>query len=1176
VNEAGAPTRPAQIAARRLEGRGAITLASAPEGYDAFLVAELALAFARAGEERAIALAFVARDGQRAQSFIDALAFAAPQVEALHLPAWDCQPYDRVSPNAAVAAQRMTAFARLARTRGAIERPRVLVTTINALTQRAPPLAYIGAASFSAAPGNSLDMAALAAWLETNGFSRASVVRDVGDYAMRGGILDLYAPGAPAPVRLDFFGDTLESIRAFDPESQRTTGQLSALDLVAMSEAQLTSETIRRFRQAYIAEFGGQTRGDQLYEAVSEGRRHAGFEHWLPLFFDRMDSVFDYCGSAPIVLDARAEEAGDARFQQIADYYEARRAAYEDDPIKANYRPLKPDRLYLSPEEWRAKLEVAPLARLTPFATPTSETVVDCRGRAGRSFAPERAQENVNVFDAAIAHINALSEEGKRVVVAGWTDGSRGRLSHVLAEHGLKSFELVSSLAGAKTVRAGALPLAVLAIETGFETDDLAVIGEQDILGDRLVRPRRAKRRAQDMLADVASLAAGDLVVHIDHGIGRFVGLQTIEAAGAPHDCLELHYAGGDRLFLPVENLELLSRYGSEGAEVPLDRLGATGWQTRKARLKKRVREMAGELIRIAAARRTREAPRLSPPDGLFDEFCARFPYEETPDQDGAIVATLDDLVAGRPMDRLICGDVGFGKTEVALRAAFAAALNSKQTAVVVPTTLLARQHYQNFLARFAGLPVKIGQLSRMVGAAQQRQVKAGLADGSTDIVIGTHAVLGKSVRFKDLGLVVIDEEQHFGVGHKERMKDLRAEVHVLTLSATPIPRTLQLAMTGVREMSIIATPPVDRLAVRTFVSPFDALIVREALLRERYRGGQSFYVCPRIEDLDEAAGFLRQNVPEAKFVTAHGQMASGELEDKVGAFYDGKYDILLSTSIVESGLDIPAANTLIVHRADMFGLAQLYQLRGRVGRSKTRAYAIFTVPAAKPITPQAEKRLKVLQSLDTLGAGFQLASHDLDIRGAGNLLGEEQSGHIKEVGYELYQQMVEEAVERLKAGLDEPAQDLWSPSISLGAPVTIPEEYIPDLPTRLNLYRRLSALESDEEIAATGAEIIDRFGQPPPEVDLLLQLVSIKALCRRANVEKIEAGPKGATLSFRDNSFANPSALVRYVEADAPNAKVRPDMRVVFIRDFDALKARLAGVLAIMKDLAKIAQKSG
>ncbi|HEY1943172.1 MAG TPA: transcription-repair coupling factor [Roseiarcus sp.] len=1162
-------------ATSRLAQGGEVALCHVPEGYDAFVVADLARAFARAGEERAAALVFIARDSVRAQNFIDALAFAAPEVEALFLPSWDCQPYDRVSPNASVSAQRMTTLARLARSRGALERPRVLVMTANCLTQRVPPRKFVAAAAFSAAPGNTVRMDELAAWLESNGYSRASTVRDVGDYATRGGILDLYPPGAPAPVRLDFFGDTLESIRSFDPETQRSVGQLRALDLVPMSEARLTTDSIRRFRQAYAAEFGAPRRGDTVYEAISEGRRAIGLEHWLPLFYDGMDSLFDYVEDAPFVLDARAEEVAHQRFAQIADYYDARRTADQEDPAKADYRPLKPERLYLSEDEFRQRLGKAPLARVSPFeGAPGAANIIDFGARVGRDFAPERQDENVNVFDAAVKHIKALREAGHRVIVAGWSDGSRERLSHVLAEHGLKSQDLVSSYAQAKTARAGTLPLAAIAMEHGFETEDLAIIGEQDILGDRLVRQHKRKRRAQDVLAEAAALTAGDLVVHVDHGIGRFVGLATIEAAGAPHDCLEIHYAGGDRLFLPVENLELLSRYGSEQGE--LDRLGSTGWQTRKARLKKRVREMAGELIRIAAQRMTRSAPRLGPPEGLYDEFCARFPYDETQDQAAAIEATLDDLGAGRPMDRLVCGDVGFGKTEVALRASFAAAINGKQTAIVVPTTLLARQHAKNFIQRFAGLPIRIGQLSRMVGAAEQREVKKGLAEGSVDIVVGTHAVLGKTVAFKDLGLVVIDEEQHFGVGHKERLKDLRSEVHVLTLSATPIPRTLQLAMTGVRELSIIATPPVDRLAVRSFVSPFDALIVREALLRERYRGGQSFYVCPRIEDLDEAAAFLRQNVPEAKFVVAHGQMAASELEDKIGAFYDGKYDILLSTSIVESGLDIPRANTLIVHRADMFGLAQLYQLRGRVGRSKTRAYAIFTTPANKPMTPQAQKRLEVLQSLDTLGAGFQLASHDLDLRGAGNLLGEEQSGHIKEVGYELYQQMVQDAIERLKAGVDEPAQEMWSPTISLGAPVTIPEDYIPDLTTRLSLYRRLSSLEEDADIEAMGAEIVDRFGSPPPEVELLLKLVTIKALCRRAHVEKLDAGAKGLTLAFRDNSFANPAGLVKWVAAKGSLARVRPDMRIVVVGDFEDLPERLEGTLAIMREIAKIAGRKG
>jgi transcription-repair coupling factor (superfamily II helicase) len=1165
--------RPALALALRLNQRGSVTLARAPEGYDAFVIAELVRALAKDAEGRAVALTFVARDGLRAQSFIEAFAFAAPEIEALYLPAWDCQPYDRVSPNAAISAQRMITLARLASTRGARERPRVLITSVNAILQRLPPKAFVAGSAISAAPGNVLEMDGLVRWLESNGFSRSSVVTDVGDYAQRGGILDLYPPGAAAPIRLDFFGDALESIRTFDPETQRSVGQLRALDLAPMSEAQLTTETIKRFRQGYAQEFGAPRRGDSLYETLSEGRRAIGLEHWLPLFHASLDTLFDYVPGAPLILDARAEEVVESRLAQIADYFAARKSSDEADPANADYKPLKPNALYLTGPEWRERLSATPLARLSPFeAAPEARDVIDAGGRVGRDFAPERQNENVNVFEAAVAHIKVLREKGVQVIVAGWSDGSRERLSHVLAEHGLKQFELVSSLSQAKSVRASALPLAVIAIEHGFESPDLAVLGEQDILGDRLVRQGKRKRRAQDVLQEASALSAGDLVVHIDHGVGRFVGLKTIEAAGAPHDCLELHYAGGDRLFLPVENLELLSRYGSETGE--LDKLGTAGWQTRKARLKKRVREMAGELVRIAAQRLTRPAPRLSPPDGLYDEFCARFAYDETQDQAQAIEATLEDLAAGRPMDRLICGDVGFGKTEVALRAAFAAAINGKQTAVVVPTTLLARQHHKNFTQRFSGLPIRIGQLSRMVGAAEQRDVKKGLAEGQVDIVVGTHAVLGKTVQFKDLGLVVIDEEQHFGVGHKERMKELRAEVHVLTLSATPIPRTLQLAMTGVRDLSIIATPPVDRLAVRTFVSPFDALIVREALLRERYRGGQSFYVCPRIEDLEECAAFLRQNAPECKFVVAHGQLAVGELEDKISAFYDGKYDILLSTSIVESGLDIPRANTLIVHRADMFGLAQLYQLRGRVGRSKTRAYALFTTPAGKPLTPQAEKRLHALQSLDTLGAGFQLASHDLDLRGAGNLLGDEQSGHVKEVGYELYQQMVQDAVERLKNGEDEPAQDLWSPSISLGSPVTIPESYISDLTMRLSLYRRLSSLEDEAEIEAIGAEIVDRFGPPPEEVELLLKLVRIKALCRFANVEKLDAGAKGMTLAFRDNSFANPTGLVKWVTSQGSLARVRPDMKIVLIDDFEALKDRLDGALATMREIARIAKR--
>jgi transcription-repair coupling factor (superfamily II helicase) len=1153
-----------------------LTLAGVPEGFDALAVADLARSLADAAGEGPAVLVHVARDGQRQQVLENALRFIAPEIEVLAFPAWDCQPYDRVSPNAAVTAQRMTTLARLARSRSSAERPRILSTTVNAIVQRVPPRARIAAETFSAAPGNAVDMNGLVGWLETNGFLRTGTVRDTGEYAVRGGILDLYPPGLPNPVRLDFFGDTLESIRSFDPETQRTIGQMRALDLVPISEVQLTTESIRRFRQSYVALFGAPTRDDRLYEAVSEGRRYAGLEHWLPLFHERLDTIFDYVAGAPIVLDALADDAAGERLAQVRDYYDARKSALAHPQAGvAPYRPLPPDALYLKPEEWAERSGAQGLARLTPFAVPASEgrQVIDCEARRGRSFIAERAEGGANVFDSAVQHVRALQAQGRRVLLGAWSDGSRERLCHVLHDHGLTEIKPVSRYADALALPKSEVAAAVWGLEAGFEAGELAVLSEQDILGDRLVRAKRKSKRPQDFLTEVAALTPGDLVVHVDHGIGRFEGLKTIEAAGAPHDCLEIHYAGGDRLFLPVENIELLTRYGSEEAEVQLDKLGGVAWQARKSRMKQRIREMASALMKIAASRILKDAPRLVPAEGLYDEFAARFPYEETDDQQNTIDAVLDDLGSGRPMDRLVCGDVGFGKTEVALRAAFTTAMAGKQVAVIVPTTLLARQHFRTFADRFKGLPLNVAQASRFVPSGELKKVKEGLTDGSVDIVVGTHALLGKAIRFKDLGLIIVDEEQHFGVSHKERLKELRAEVHVLTLTATPIPRTLQLALTGVRELSIIATPPVDRLAVRTSVTPFDPLVVREALLRERYRGGQAFYVVPRIEDIADVKAFLDKEVPEAKVAVAHGQMAPGQLEDVMTAFYEGKFDILLSTTIVESGLDIPTANTLIVHRADMFGLAQLYQLRGRVGRSKTRAYALFTVPANRTLTVQAERRLKVLQSLDTLGAGFQLASHDLDIRGAGNLLGEEQSGHIKEVGYELYQQMLEEAVSALKAGVEEPAEEKWSPTIAVGAPVMIPERYVADLQARLGLYRRLAMMETDADIEAFGAELIDRFGPLPEEVGQLLKIMAIKVLCRRANVEKVEAGPKGIIVSFRDNSFANPAGLVSYVAEQASFAKVRPDMKIVFIREVEELDERLKTTASILRSLVRIAE---
>jgi transcription-repair coupling factor (superfamily II helicase) len=1138
-----------------------------PAGHDAWLLA-------RAVAMRKGPVAAVALDSVRAAGLRAAASFFEPSLEVLEFPAWDCLPYDRLAPKPDIMAQRISVLAALAQEPA---KPRLIVTTINAILQRVPPRGWIEASSLAIKPDAPLGVEPLIAWLERQGYTRAGSVVEAGDFAVRGGLVDLFPPGLPTPVRVDFFGDTVESIRTFSAEDQRTTGRLARLDLLPAGEAPLDAQAVSRFRAGYVAAFGAVTGSDPLYESVSVRRRFGGMEHWLPLFHETLQTFTDYLPHALIVLPAQGDEAAAARLAQIADYHEARLAARNSAKsapglLVAEYNPLPPDSLYLRAGEWDRLKTSGHTRTISPFQIAEG---LDAGGREGRDFAPERLQAEAQVFEAAVAHVKARAGAGSRTLIACWSAGSAERMGAVLADHGLDGARPVASLAELLAMPKGLTGIGVLGLERGFEAEGLTVLSEQDILGDRLIRRARASKKAVNVLAEAAALSQGDLVVHVDHGIGRYLGLKTIDVLGAPHDCLELQYDGG-KLFLPVENIELLTRYGSEDGNAVLDRLGGAGWQSRKAKLKKRIRDIAADLIRIAAERAMKRAPAFEPPDGLYDEFAARFPYDETEDQTRAIADVMDDLGKGQPMDRLICGDVGFGKTEVALRAAFIAAMTGKQVAVVVPTTLLARQHFRTFDTRFAGWPLKVRQLSRLVGTKEAAETKKGLADGTIDVVVGTHALLAPGMAFKNLGLLIVDEEQHFGVKHKERLKQLRADVHVLTMTATPIPRTLQLALSGVREMSLIATPPVDRLAVRTFVGPLDPVTVREALLREHYRGGQSFYVVPRISDLAETMEFLKATVPEVKPVLAHGQMPPGQLDDVMNAFYDRQYDVLLSTTIVESGLDIPNANTMVVHRADMFGLAQLYQLRGRIGRSKARAYAYMTTPQGKMLNPNAERRLRVLQSLDSLGAGFTLASHDLDIRGAGNILGEEQSGHVREVGMELYQEMLEEAVSSLRAGGSEKEDDgQWSPQINLGAAVLIPDAYVPDLDVRLSLYRRLANIEDQTGIEAFAAELIDRFGKAPPEVDQLLKIVSIKRLCREAGVEKIEAGPKGAVISFRGNSFANPAGLVALISKQPQILKPRPDQKLVYARPLATVEERLSGAAHVLGALADLARKA-
>ena len=1149
-----------------LDAKAPLTLASVPTGFLPWLAADLARAAYGAGHNHRLVI--IAADEAAMRALTDTIPSFAPEVEVLGFPAWDCLPYDRASPALRVMAERMATLHAL---QLPLTRPQVLVATVNAATQRVLTPFRIRQFTRRLSEGDKIERDRLADLLQANGYQRSDSVHDAGEYAVRGSIVDLFPAGAAQAIRLDFFGDEIETMRHFDPADQKSTGKAAAFTLMPASEALLDEDSIKRFRASYREKFGANATGDPLYQAISDGRRLAGMEHWLPLFEDKLASLFDHLGADDVILrDSGADGALAARAEAIEDYFANRERAMVSDP--GSYRPLPPSALYLAKKEWTAASAEHAIHLATPFPERASDRVIDFAVDGPRDFAPERSQ-NVNVYEAVVAHATKLKKTDKKVIFASYSAGSRERLAGLLDDHGLTSLSQVATWQEALGSRSAAA-LIVLPLDHGFTAPDVAVLTEQDMLGDRLVRRKKRRKSADAFLAELAALSPGDLVVHSDHGIARYEGLTSVMVGKAPHDCVALSYAGGDKLYVPVENIDVLSRYGSDSERATLDRLGGEAWQRRKSRMKERIREIAGELIKTAAVRATRPG-QIAEPDAAYPQFVDRFPYEETDDQDRAIGDVLDDLAAGKPMDRLICGDVGFGKTEVALRAAFVAAMAGHQVALIGPTTLLARQHYKNFVDRFHGFPIEIGRLSRLVPAAEAKRTRERLEQGQVDIVIGTHALLAKSINFKKLGLVIVDEEQHFGVAHKERLKALRADVHVLTLTATPIPRTLQMAMSGLRELSVIQTPPVDRLAVRTYVAPWDPIVVREALLREHYRGGQSFVVVPRIADLADTEEWLREEVPEVKAVTAHGQMAAGQVEERMSAFYDRNYDVLLSTTIIESGLDIPSANTLIVHRADRFGLAQLYQLRGRVGRSKTRAYAYLTTAPDRQMTESAQKRLQVLANLDSLGAGFQLASHDLDIRGAGNLLGDEQSGHIKEVGFELYQAMLEEEILEQKSGGSSQdgrgRREEYAPQINVEAPILIPELYVPDLDLRMGLYRRLGDLETRQEVDEFAAEMIDRFGKLPEETKNLLIIVETKINCRAACIAKLDVGAKGAVVTFIDRGFPDLAGLLGYVDRFKGQARLRPDSKLIVNRDWGTGEARLNGALQISRGLARV-----
>lgn len=1086
----------------------------------------------------------------------DVFRLTAPKRRVMTLSAWDTVPYDRTAPAPEIVGRRVDTLTALAEQP---DQPFILIATVSAWLQRVPEPAFFRQGVRHIRVGETISFDALRTFLTHVGYRPAETVMESGDFAVRGGLIDVFPAGAEMPVRLDFFGDEVDSMRRFDPVTQRTTQATDTLTLKPMREFILTPETVSHFRARYRELFDRHP-DDVFYQAVSENRYVQGLEHFLPLFHTHMATVGDYVPQATVLLDFQAREAAASRREQIGEYYDARVQALAagTGPV---YQPVPPDLMFQTAGEATTWLAARPVFELTPFNRADGQ---DMGGRAGHDFAEARVQGQGDIFDTVADFVRSSANP---VIMTAATDGSCQRLAGLMRDRGV-------ALTPAETF-AGALkktPAILTApFEQGFRTRDFIVITETDILGERIIRPVK-KRKNPDFIADLTALNPGDLVVHQTHGIGRFAGLVPLNIAGAAHDCLCLEYDGGDKLFVPVENADVLSRYGNaEG--VALDRLGGTAFATRKERVKKDLFQMAAHLMDIASERALNHTEKILAPHGLYQEFCARFPYSETDDQLRTIGEIETDLAAGKPMDRLVCGDVGFGKTEVAMRAAFLAVMAGYQVAVIVPTTLLARQHTRNFTERFAGFPIRVAGLSRLVSHADTQKIHAEMKQGTADIIIGTHALLARGVSFKNLGLVIVDEEQHFGVAHKERLKELKHGVHVLTLTATPIPRTLQLSLAGVRELSVIATPPVDRLAVKTFITPFDPVIIKEAVLREHFRGGQTFVVCPRISDMAEVADILAKLVPDIRVVQAHGQMAAGKLESIMTAFADKKYDVLLATSIVESGLDMPTVNTMIVYRADMFGLAALYQLRGRVGRGKLRAYAYLTTPAHGRISDTAQKRLTVMQGLDSLGAGFALASHDLDIRGAGNLLGREQSGHIREVGVALYQKMLGDAIRALrqKGPGDKTVPDDYSPQISVGLPVLIPDSYIADLDVRMNLYHRLSDMTDVAEVDSLRAELTDRFGPYPKEVENLLQTIELKIWAKAVHIERLEAGPKGASVSFHNNTFPNPAGLVAYINAQMGTVRLRPDQKMIVMRPWPTPDGRLTGIRNLIRTLAEI-----
>ena len=1126
-----------------------------------------ALAIASAAQQHKGLTLVITKDTLSAQRLEEEIGFFAEELPVLHLPDWEILPYDTFSPHQDIISQRLYTFSQLP-----LIQHGLLIVPISTLLHKTSPKEFLQANSLVIDMGQTLDVETLRTQLESAGYSCVDNVYEHGEFALRGSIFDIFPMGEDKPFRIELFDDEVETLRTFDPETQRTADKIKQIRVLPAKEYPLHKDGQRQFRQNWYEFFDSDPKSSSLYTDVSQGIPPAGIEYYLPLFFGELSNLFDFLPESSLIIhDGEIEDAA----KQFRDDVQLR---YEDRRHDIRRPLVAPKNLFINPDELFSALNQFP------------------RVQWYNESAPERSgSEQYSTLDIGDISINAQAEEPLTLLKAFLDKTVKGKTRVLFCTESAGRREAVRELLQRIQIRPAELDswtdfvtddsdiaITIAPLDKGLVVSDedaepqLVLISENQLFGQRIMQRRRrskSKGQAENVIRDLTELKEGSPVVHLDHGIGRYLGLQTLEIDNQVNEFLMLEYAGESKLYVPVSSLHLISRYGGDSEGGPaLNKLGTEKWAAAKRKAQEKIRDTAAELLDVYARREARVGFKFNKPDQDYQRFAAAFPFEETPDQQTAIEAVIEDMTSRKPMDRLVCGDVGFGKTEVAMRAAFMAVQSGKQVAILVPTTLLAQQHYENFKDRFADWPVQVEVLSRFKSAKDTQAALDKMRDGKADIVIGTHKLLQKDIIFHELGLLMIDEEHRFGVQQKERIKSLRSEVDILTLTATPIPRTLNMAMASVRDLSIIATPPSKRLSVKTFVRQYDKPTVKEALLREILRGGQVYYLHNEVKSIEKTGRDIGELLPEARVGIAHGQMTERELETVMTDFYHKRINILVCTTIVETGIDIPSANTMIIERADKFGLAQLHQLRGRVGRSHHQAYAYLLTPDGKKLSKDAEKRLDAIQSSQDLGAGFMLASHDLEIRGAGELLGEEQSGHIQGIGFSLYMEMLEQAVKSIQSGKNPNAEIplQHGAEVNLHAPSLIPDDYLPDVNSRLTLYKRISNAQDDNQLKELQVEMIDRFGLLPEQVKNLFKVTSLKLQLTPLGIQKLDAGPESGRIEFGRETNIDPFRLIQIVQTRPDTYKLEGGQALKFIENMPKIDQRLAVIERLLLDLQK------